>query len=354
MAASTGRVLLTGANGFVASHIVQGLIKRNYHIVGTVRSEQKARDVIALHPSWKDHITWANIADIGVTDVWEEVFKSGPFDYIIHNASPVDFTVKDFQLAMIDPAVKGTTSLLEASQRLGGSTLKRVVISGSTASVSDYFHPVSKAREPYTEADWNQVEYAIEKGDVVAAYVASKTLAERAAWKFMETNKPTFGMTVLNPYVIIGPMLQPAAGPDNVPSTNVFPVFNFLNGTYRDIETLTFPAWHYVDVRDVALAHILSMTEPATNNKRILLVSGLITPQSIINIIRRNFPELHDRVIEGVPEKLMPDGVEPTDWDVRRSFEVLGNTWKYIRLEETIVDTVNDFLDHEKRWAEGF
>jgi nucleoside-diphosphate-sugar epimerase len=175
MAVSTGRVLLTGANGFVASHIVQGLIARNYHIVGTVRSEQKARDVIALHPSWKDHITWAYIADIGVTDVWEEVFKSGPFDYIIHNASPVDFTVKDFQLAMIDPAVKGyvicltsrnnndtktcgsTTSLLEASQRLGGSTLKRVVISGSTASVSDYFHSVSKAREPYTEADWNEV-----------------------------------------------------------------------------------------------------------------------------------------------------------------------------------------------------
>jgi hypothetical protein len=106
-------------------------------------------------------------------------------------------------------------------------------------------------------------------------------------------------------------------------------------------------------VRDVALAHILSMTESATNNKRILLVSGLITPQSIINIIRRNFPELHDRVIEGVPEKLVPDGVEPTDWDVRRSFEVFGNTWKYTRLEETIVDTVKDFLDHEKRWAEA-
>lgn len=62
----------------------------------------------------------------------------------------------------------------------------------------------------------------------------------------METNMTTFDMTVLNPYVIIGPMLQPAAGPHNVPSTNVFPVFNFLNGTYRDIKTLTFPAWHYV------------------------------------------------------------------------------------------------------------
>lgn len=178
MTASTGRVLLTGANGFVASHIVQGLIARDYHIVGTVRSEEKARDVIALHPSWKDHITWAYIADIGVADAWDEIFKSGPFDYIIHNASPVDFTVKDFQRAMIDPAVKGyvtrsgsrtnvgtnscgrTISLLEASQRLGGSALRRVVISGSTASVSDYFQSDSKARESYTEADWNGVSFS--------------------------------------------------------------------------------------------------------------------------------------------------------------------------------------------------
>jgi hypothetical protein len=95
------------------------------------------------------------------------------------------------------------------------------------------------------------------------------------------------------------------------------------------------------------------MTTSAASNKRILLVSGLITPQIIINIIQQKFPELHGRVIEGVPEKLIPDGVEPTDWDVRRSFEVFGETWRYIELEKTIVDTVRDLLDHEKRWARG-
>jgi nucleoside-diphosphate-sugar epimerase len=102
-----GRVLLTGANGFVAAHIVEGLIANNYHIVGTVRSEAKAKEVIALHPSWKSHITWAFITDIGVANAYNEVFKMGPFDYIIHNASPVDFSVTDFQGQMIDPAVRG-------------------------------------------------------------------------------------------------------------------------------------------------------------------------------------------------------------------------------------------------------
>jgi nucleoside-diphosphate-sugar epimerase len=107
MSNPTGKVLLTGANGFVASHIIQGLIAQDYHIVGTVRSERKAQAVIAVHPSWEDHITWAYIADIGATNAYEEVFQSGPFDYVIHNASPVDFTATDFQREMIDPAVKG-------------------------------------------------------------------------------------------------------------------------------------------------------------------------------------------------------------------------------------------------------
>jgi nucleoside-diphosphate-sugar epimerase len=117
MATSAGKVLLTGANGFVASHIVQGLIARNYHIVGTVRSEKKAQDVIALHPSWKKHITWVYIADIGIAGAYNEVFKTGPFDYIIHNASPVDFTVTDFQRAMIDPAVIGYASCFMRSDK---------------------------------------------------------------------------------------------------------------------------------------------------------------------------------------------------------------------------------------------
>jgi nucleoside-diphosphate-sugar epimerase len=108
MVSPQGRVLLTGANGFLGSHIVAGLIAKDFHIVGTVRSEKKAQDIIDLHPDWKSHITWAYIKDIGSPNAFDEVFQNmGPFDYVIHNASPVDFTVSDFQKEMIDPAVRG-------------------------------------------------------------------------------------------------------------------------------------------------------------------------------------------------------------------------------------------------------
>jgi hypothetical protein len=93
------------------------------------------------------------------------------------------------------------------------------------------------------------------------------------------------------------------------------------------------------------------MTTAAASNKRILLVSGLITPQLIINVIRKNFPSLQGRVIEGNPAQLIPKGIEPTDWDVTRSFEIFGSDWKYIGLEKTVTDTVNNLLAHETKWA---
>lgn len=80
-------------------------------------------------------------------------------------------------------------------------------------------------------------------------------------------------------------------------------------------------------------------------------MSGRITPQVVINIIRKNFPELHDRVIEGVLGKLTPDGVAPTEWDGSRSCEIVGQDWEYIGLETTVMDTVGDLLEREKKWG---
>lgn len=37
----------------------------------------------------------------------------------------------------------------------------------------------------------------------------SKTLAEKAAWKFLEDNSTPFDMCAINPTLVTGPMLQP-------------------------------------------------------------------------------------------------------------------------------------------------
>jgi nucleoside-diphosphate-sugar epimerase len=90
---------------------------------------------------------------------------------------------------------------------------------------------------------------AIESKSAVLGYNASKKLAEKAAWKFLEDSKPAFDLTVINPDIIIGPMLQPVHGPKSVNETNNFAVYNFLNGTYKQIEGLTFPFYHFVSLQ---------------------------------------------------------------------------------------------------------
>jgi nucleoside-diphosphate-sugar epimerase len=104
-----------------------------------------------------------------------------------------------------------------------------------------------------------------------------------------------------------------------------------------------------VDVRDVARSHVDTLTNPAAGGQRILLISGLITPQLVVNIIRKHFPNLRDRVPLGTPERVLPEGVHPTGWDMRASLEILskgsGGQWKYLDLEESVKDTVQSMID---------
>jgi nucleoside-diphosphate-sugar epimerase len=89
-------------------------------------------------------------------------------------------------------------------------------------------------------------EEAVRTQSPVLGYNASKKLAEKAAWDFIAAKKPIFDLTVINPDIIIGPMLQPVNSPKNVNETNSFAVYNFFNGTYKDIEQITFPFYHFV------------------------------------------------------------------------------------------------------------
>jgi nucleoside-diphosphate-sugar epimerase len=307
-----------------------------------------------LHPQWKGKVTFVFVKDIASPGAFRDVFmqeKIG-FDYIIHTASPVNFSVTDFQKDLIDPAVQGTIELLKCAHEIGGQQLKRFVLLGSAVSVLNSFQDESVPGPDYTESDWNPVTAAkaIESKSAVLGYNASKKLAEEAAWKYLEDNKPSFDLTVINPDIIIGPMLQPVNGPKNVNETNEFAIYNFLNGTYKHIEGLTFPFYHFVDVRDVSRAHVMSLTNPATSNQRILLVSGLITPQIVINIIQRHFPGLRERIMEGKPSQTLPDNVKPTGWNVEKSYKVFGKGWDFIDVETSVVDTVKDLLRLEKEW----
>ena len=107
---------------------------------------------------------------------------------------------------IIVPAVRGTTSVLHSALKYG-SSVKRVVLTSSFVAVFEW---VPEPRV-YTEENWNNaaIEAVKTKGsaaDSFTVYSASKALAEKAAWEFVETNKSKilFDLVALNPPWIFG------------------------------------------------------------------------------------------------------------------------------------------------------
>jgi nucleoside-diphosphate-sugar epimerase len=125
--------------------------------------------------------------------------------------------------------------------------VKRIVITSSFASVLD----VTKGLRPgyvYTEADWNPMtaEESYAAGPS-PAYLVSKKLAEKAAFDFVEKEKPGFSIATVTPPMVYGPLLQ---GFDDMEKLNTssMDIYRLFNGSLKEVPDTAF--WTYCDVRD--------------------------------------------------------------------------------------------------------
>lgn len=77
--------------------------------MASVRSDAKGQEMLDVHPDWKGKVSFVTVPDLVADKAFNHVFEKAErgFNYIIHAASPVDFSVTDFQKELIDPAVKG-------------------------------------------------------------------------------------------------------------------------------------------------------------------------------------------------------------------------------------------------------
>jgi dihydroflavonol-4-reductase len=134
-------------------------------------------------------------------------------------------------------------------------------------------------------------------GKNLSAYIRAKTLAERAAWDFIAQEGGTLELAVVNPVVVLGPVL----GPDY--STSIQLVRRLLEGGLPGTPRLSFSV---VDVRDVADLHFRAMTHPAARGERFLASSGdPLSMQEIAHLLRARLGEAGARV----PTRVLPDWV---------------------------------------------
>lgn len=267
------RVFVTGATGYLGSHVVKRLLEQGYRVRAMVRDPDNEENVGHLRtlvsaPAHELELVRGDIMDPNTLD--------GPLkdcELVCHMASSVRLFAKDPQRDIVDVAVKGTEHVLAAVRRVGAA--RRVVLTSSIAAVAGHDKPDSYV---FTEADWN------ESADLkVTPYMLSKTLAERFAWDFHSAlpEGERFELVALNPVVVMGPLIKKA----HVRSSP---------NTLRDLLVRKMPAcprFHMglVDVRDVALAHQRALELPEANERYILHNRGLWM-REMAQIIAPRFP----------------------------------------------------------------
>ncbi|MCU1476631.1 MAG: NAD-dependent epimerase/dehydratase [Subtercola sp.] len=291
-------VLVTGGSGFLAAHCILHLLDAGYRVRTTVRAPSREAEVRALVASRGatavDRLS-VFTADLTATAGWPEAAAGCSF--VLHVASPYPRAEPDNPNTVVVPARDGTIRVLRAARDAG---VKRVVITSSFGAIG-YGPSVSENADRsrgkpragvgrlFDETDWSATN-----GEA-GAFIWSKTLAERAAWKFIQSEGGDLELSVINPVALFGPVLGPRL------STSVALLQNLLNGTISPLPHASISA---VDVRDVAELHLRAMTHPDAAGERFIASTG--SPLTYLQIAQLLKSRLGDDA-NRVPTRQLPD-----------------------------------------------
>jgi dihydroflavonol-4-reductase len=250
---SKGLVVVTGASGFIAKHIVLQLLNQGYSVRATVRSpsrEAELRAAMSQHvddgASVETLLSFARL-DLEQDQGWDAALAGA--DALIHTASPFPLIQPKNEDDVVRPAVDGTLRALQAAKR---ANVTRVVLTSSGLAVL-LAKPNGKSR--LDESDWSSPD-----DPRATPYAKSKILAERAAWSFVEAEQ-AIDLTVINPGFVIGAPLDRSSG------TSLRVVQRLLEAKDPMLPKFGFPV---VDVRDVAQMHVACLAKPESIGKRYL------------------------------------------------------------------------------------
>ncbi|KAH8121184.1 NAD(P)-binding protein [Trichoderma asperelloides] len=254
-------LLVTGANGFVALHVIKDAITQGYKVVGTVRSIAAAEKIMKVFPHSSSQLQIIEVHDITKANNFEMAFRKFKI------GAP-----KDVKTDVLDPAIKSGVAVLEASAKYAGPRLRRVIHVGSFV--------------PTLDLDWNQLTY------------------EESA----NENTPAFDMVSVDPAPIFGPHVGPVD-------------LNHLNISTQMMWELVIPSPNpppynsghlgvWVDVRDAGGERFLAAQRCHW--------------QLVKDEARRVLPELQNRIDAGKPGSWIAAQGATYDVDGSKVERILG------------------------------
>ncbi|KAK6459515.1 protein induced by osmotic stress [Scheffersomyces xylosifermentans] len=328
----TTSVFVSGATGFLAQQIITLLIAKDYKVVGSVRSSEKGEK---LKKAYGTNFQYEVIPVLEKQGAFDEALKNHPeVTVFLHTASPATFSAEDNEKEILIPAINGTKYVLESIAKVAPQ-IKRVVYTSSVVAIATP-EQLGDPTFEVSETVFNPLTYEDGKSNSLLAYFASKTLAEKAAWDFVKTNKPSFTLSTVNPTYIFGPQAQDEDAKGDLNLTA-----EIVGGVYRLKKDDAIPEYsgQFVDVRDVAKAHLIAFEKDEAKGQRIITYSGLFSSQIILNIIRKNFPDLRDRLPVGDAENVKVTASKIND---AKSRKILG--YEPISLEDSVVAAIKQII----------
>ena len=319
------KVMVTGITGYIGQHCGAELLRQGYEVLGTVRSMEKAdmvREGIArVAPI--ENLTFVE-ADLLSDKGWKDAMDG--CTYVLHVASPFIIAAPKDENEIISPAVDGTLRVLSAAKAAG---IKRVVLTSSTVAIIS-----GKLSGHYGTDSWSDPDADI------GTYAKSKTLAERVAWEFADTN--SIDLVVINPGGVLGPTLT-----GRVEGESLTFISDIINGKYPlvpDISVLL------IDVRDVAKLHVAAITAEGAVGKRFIAasdeplhfkeVTGILKDAGYKKASTRQAPKfllklmsLFDDQVKG----LLPMVGERQTGANKETYEILG--WEPTPIDQSLIET---------------
>lgn len=274
---NTKKVLVTGANGHVGYNIVVELVRRGYQVRGSVRDMNDKNKTEKLR-KLNVELVQADLLDRAsldkATEGVEGVFQVAA-GYKLHSKNP--------ELEIRQPAIDGTRNLLSACKLNG---IKKVIYTSSIASIG-----VSSNGQVRNENHWNL--------EAREYYAQAKTEAEQLAWEIAKNEN--INLVTILPGTVIGPYFD-----SHTPTTYLFKkIFENKMPMKMDVQLA------FVDVRDLALAHVDAYEKEETNG-RYIVSDDLFKMDDIFIAAQERFPHIK------IPKKYVPKWMIPLlpafDW----------------------------------------
>lgn len=310
-------VLLTGGTGFIGSRTLRYALEKGYHVRATVRSEAKAQELKLRLSQHSDKLETIIVPDILAPGAFDKAVEG--VEFVVHVASPLPSgTLNDDQEALtVQPSIRGTTGILESSQKPG--TVKRVVITSSLVAVVPLgiLAGIQSPGDKVYTAEDRAPDVPKPYPNVFAAYIQSKIAAQKASDAWMAEHKPSFDLINIQPSFVGGVSDIAKKSADLLEGTNPY----FLAPIRGKDASAAVGAQvaNFVDVDDVAKAHIEALNSSVKGNQDFVLTNkgGDEAWNDAKAVVSKHFPETvgklwpNDGSIE--PHFFAPVDIEKTE-----------------------------------------